>query len=145
MRQLCCRFRNCSIATPDGLSEAPTLDASPVIPLPCKWKCCPSPAAGQFPIKRAWRCGQDLIKDCLYLNGRVRLNAFRGLCQNRLFRLVQRYAHLPSGGSSKDAHQLRPSCLERNRSGDLKCVSLVGRPAFEFMKILNTHAHFSVR
>jgi len=35
--------------------------------------------------------------------------------------------------------------LERNRGGDLECVSLVGRSALEFMKILNTNAHLLLR
>ena len=37
--------------------------------------------------------------------------------------------------------QAKPSDLERNCRRDLQRVSLVGRFALKFMKILNTHAH----
>jgi hypothetical protein len=35
--------------------------------------------------------------------------------------------------------------LELNRRRDLECVSLEGRSALEFMKILKTHAHLPLR
>jgi hypothetical protein len=45
----------------------------------------------------------------------------------------------------EDVKIVNSSGLERDRGGDLECVSLEGRSALEFMKILNTDADLLLR
>ena len=45
------------------------------------------------------------------------------------------------GAAPVPAYVVNTSGLERNRGGDLECISLEGRSALEFVKILKTETH----